>query len=413
MRNEHLKDEATYDQDRLDRHLWREARATGLSRRALLKRFTAGLAAAAASGILPGMFCQKARAAGTIITPDPAFLTTVGGNNYEMRWDAVNHDDYFVANEHFYIRDHTNSVVIDPDTWSLTLTGSGVENEVALTYDELADMEQVSVVKFMECAGNGRAFFKLQQGTPAPGGQWHLGAVGVAKWTGVRLRDVLELAGVKETAVDVMPQGLDPVAGANGHVRRPMPVEKALDDETILALQMNDVPLPADHGGPVRVVVPGWIGIASIKWVGSITVSETPLITPFNSTLYTLIESPNTTGPVITSQNVKSAFELPYPATFSRGVHTLYGRSWSGAGAIKHVEFSDDGEHWHMAELIAPNYSQAWVRWKVTYNAKPGTYNLRVRAVDDAGNTQPDTVPFNKNGYMFGAVVKHPLTVTA
>ncbi|OAI54592.1 oxidoreductase [Planctomycetaceae bacterium SCGC AG-212-F19] len=417
MRNDSLKNEATYDQDRLDRYLWQEARATGMSRREVLKRFTATLAGAAAAGILPGMFCQRAHAdpPGTVITTDPNFLTSVGGNNYEMRWDAVKHKDYFVANDHFYIRNHFSTPVISSDTWQLNITGDGVDHPVTLTYDELTDMEHHTVVKFMECAGNGRGFFGIQQGTPAPGGQWHLGAVGVAKWKGVRLSEVLELACVKETAVDVMPAGLDnPGTSPNGNVRRPMPIEKALDEDTILAFEMNDQPLPADHGGPVRVVVPGWVGIASIKWVGSITVSTTPVITPYNSTLYTLIEPPSTTGPALTTQNVKSAFELPFPATLSAGHVTLHGRSWSGTGRIKHVEFSHDGgATWHKAELHEPNLPEAWVRWKVRWHAEAGSYNLMARATDSEGHVQPDTVPFNKNGYMFWAVVKHPVTVTA
>ena len=132
----------------------------------------------------------------------------------------------------------------------------------------------------IECAGNGRSLFGSQQGTPAAGSAWKLGAIGVARWRGVPLREVLERAGITRRAVDVLPEGLDAtvVAGGadQGHVRRPLPVEKALDD-ALLAYEMNGAPLPPDHGFPVRLVVPGWIGIASIKWLGRIEVADRPL----------------------------------------------------------------------------------------------------------------------------------------
>ena len=135
----------------------------------------------------------------------------------------------------------------------------------------------------IECAGNGRSFFTSQQGTPATGSQWGLGAVGVARWRGVPLGAVLDRAGITRRAVDVMPEGLDATVVADGvdqgHVRRPLSVGKALDD-VLLAYEMNGAPLPPDHGLPVRLVVPGWVGIASIKWLGRIEVSDRPLFSP-------------------------------------------------------------------------------------------------------------------------------------
>jgi DMSO/TMAO reductase YedYZ molybdopterin-dependent catalytic subunit len=149
------------------------------------------------------------------------------------------------------------------------------------------------VVCAIECAGNGRSFFTAQQRQPMTGTPWRLGAIGVAAWRGVPLSVVLERSGITREAVDVMPSGLDPdlvMAGVNyGRVRRPIPVAKALDD-VILAYEMNGEPLPPDSGYPVRVIVPHWAGIASIKWVGQIEVSATPLVSYWNTQAYRLWE---------------------------------------------------------------------------------------------------------------------------
>jgi len=168
-------------------------------------------------------------------------------------------------------------------------------------------MEEVTETKFIECAGNGRSFFELFQGRRASGTQWKLGAIGVAEWSGVRLRELLERAAVKSTALDVRPKGLDSL-----NVRRPMPIEKAMEDDTLVVYGMNGEVLPQDHGYPVRMLVPGWVGIANIKWVGSIEVSESPLYSPWNTDTYVLIGDAYPDRPVLTTQGVKSAFELPW-----------------------------------------------------------------------------------------------------
>ncbi|CAM5409154.1 hypothetical protein SCALM49S_08165 [Streptomyces californicus] len=149
-------------------------------------------------------------------------------------------------------------------------------------FADLLGLPAVTRTAFVECAGNGRAFFTSQQGQAVTGTAWTLGAIGTARWRGVRLADVLRRAGIGRHAVDVLPRGLDAEVvtdGVNlGRVRRPLPVAKALDD-VLLAYEMNGVPLPPDHGFPVRLIVPSWVGIANIKWVGDIEVSGEPLLT--------------------------------------------------------------------------------------------------------------------------------------
>ena len=410
MDRDQFLDESVYDEDRLERHLWRQRRRTGLSRRHLL-RLLVGAAGAAAVGAVPWM-ARAACERGGVVKPTPTDLFRIHGTNREMLWEAMRGRGYAVPNELFFVRNHTCTARIDAATWRLRVEGAAVRRPFQLGYDELVAMGAVTVTKAIECAGNGRDFFGTQQGTPAAGTQWRLGAIGVAQWTGVPLRKVLERAGLGKAAVDVMPEGLDDEVADQGHVRRPLPIEKALRSDTLLVYAMNGQPLSPDHGAPVRLLVPGWAGIASIKWVGRIEVASEPLFSPWNTVMYRLVGDAYPSSPLVTSQVVKSAFELPFPATLAAGPQVLQGRAWSGRGKIARVDVSfDGGARWQRARLIAPNLAEAWVRWSIPWNAKPGSYVLMARARDVRGEAQPATVPFNTQGYFFGALVKHPVTV--
>jgi DMSO/TMAO reductase YedYZ molybdopterin-dependent catalytic subunit len=239
-----------------------------------------------------------------------------------------------------------------------------------------------------------------------------LGGIGVAEWTGVPLKELLDRARMGRRAVDVMPVGLDEQG-----VRRPMRVAKAVEEDTILAYAMNGEPLAPDHGFPGRVLVPGWAGIASIKWVGSIVVSDRPLLSRWNTEVYVLkgldhAPPSHPYGWPVTTQAVKSALELPWPARLPPGAITIRGRSWSGAGAIGKVEVSTDGgRRWKPARLLPPNIPMAWTRWEFDWHGSPGMYAIRARATDDHGNTQPDRAAWNELGYLYDAVIPHPVTV--
>lgn len=414
MRNDQLKNEAVYNQDRHDRYLWQQTRVTGLSRRRVLQLLAAGVLGARYAWPRTPVFQVSADDSCVVKPTPPELFIARGGPNFEMRFDALPHHEYLVPNELFFIRSHACTPRLDAGTWRLRIDGDAVKSPVELTYDDILGLDAVTVRRFVECAGNGRGFFGIQQGRMATGAQWFLGAIGVAEWTGVRLRDLLELAGLKNTAVEVMPEGLDAP-----RVRRPIPIEKALEDDTLLVYGMNGEALPEDHGFPARVLVPGWVGVASIKWVGHIEVSETPLFSPFGSTVppfetqtYRLFgEEYPPEGVLLTLQNVKSAFELPFPAELAAGKQVLHGRSWSGNGTIEQVEVSFDGGDWQRAHLRSHNLPQAWVRWAIKWDAEPGEHVLRARATDETGQVQPDTVPFNRLGYTFGAIVNHPVTV--
>jgi sulfane dehydrogenase subunit SoxC len=409
-----LQNEALYGAARADELIWQRSKALGVSRRRLLQWLAIGGASALVGGAWPRRVqaAQEAAAQDLVVKPTPPELFFDYGSNKEMRWQNLAQRGYVVPNELFFVRNHTRTPRIDVSTWRLKVEGSGVRRPLDVSYDALQSMPSVSVIRTIECAGNGRSFFEVAYGKKAQGTQWRLGAVGVAEWTGVRLRDILDRAGLKRTAKDVMPEGLDDLK-----VRRPMSIAKAMAADTILAYAMNGVPLPPDHGSPVRVLVPGWIGVANIKWVGRIEVSEETLFSHWNTDTYVLLgsdyqPSPPAKGPILSLQNLKSALELEMGAQIRAGRHRVTGRSWSPVGTITRVEYSlDHGLTWQLARLQEPRIPQAWTQWDFDWDAKPGQYTIRIRASDDHGHGQPDRVPWNDQGYLYNAVVDHPVVV--
>jgi sulfane dehydrogenase subunit SoxC len=346
------------------------------------------------------------------VKPTPSELFISHGLNQEMRWEQLYGRGYLTPTPLFFIRNHDPTPSIDVKTWRLKVEGPGVERPLELPYDDLLRMPSRSVTCYIECAGNGRSFFKDVNNQPAKGTQWRLGAYGVAEWTGVPLAEILKRAGLKRSAIDVMPTGLD-----TRKIERPMPVAKALEEDTLLAYAMNGDILPPDHGFPVRAVVPGWVGIANIKWVGRIVVSEAPLFVEKNTTDYVLIgpdfpEHPPAKGPILSLQTMKSAVALPWPATLNAGPNLIRGYAWSPHGKIAQVDYSlDGGANWAKAALREPNIPRGGVKWDFAWEAHPGAYTIMTRATDDKGKTQPLTVPWNELGYEFWAVLRHPVTV--
>ncbi|MFI9832342.1 sulfite oxidase [Streptomyces sp. NPDC051913] len=412
--------ETAYDRRRLRQWLAGEARADGVSRRDMLRL----LAAAGGALAVPAGLNTPATAATSpgIVKPLPDEWFTVRGTNAETRFAALAETGYHTPVERFFVRNHTSTPVLDAADWTLTVHGDGLAHGrgAEFTLDDLKRLPAVTRTAFVECAGNGRSLFTTQQGQSVTGTAWTLGAIGTARWRGARLADVLHRAGLSRAAVDVLPRGLDAdyvtADGTNlGRVRRPLPVSKALDD-VLLAYEMNGEPLPYDHGHPVRVLVPSWIGIASIKWVGDIEVSAQPLYSPWNTDFYRLFGDaypPGGSAP-LTRQTVKSAWELAWGAGLAAGQeHRLTGRSWSGAGGIVRVDVSTDGgTRWRRARLHDTAHRDGWVRWSTDWRPPaPGSYSLLARATDSAGRTQPDTAAANTQGYLFDAVVRHPVTV--
>lgn len=334
--------------------------------------------------------------------------------NAEMRFEIMAGRPYHTPNSFFFVRSYSPTPRIDIDSWRLRVGGDGVRRPLELGYDDLLKMPSRTFIRYVECAGNGRSFFDTLMGRPAEGDQWLLGAYGLAEWTGVPLSEVLERAGVKPTAVEVMPSGLD-----ESKVERPIPIDKAMADDTLLAYRMNGDILPPDHGFPLRLLAPGWVGVANIKWVGSITVSEKRLFVSKNTQSYVLIgpdypPQPPARGPALTTGVLKSACALPWPAILQAGFQMVTGYAWSPFGRIDRVDVSlDGGVSFQPARLTGPNIEAAGCRWEFSFQARPGRMTITPRATDDRGNRQHDLSGqrWNERGYLFGATAPHTVEV--
>jgi DMSO/TMAO reductase YedYZ molybdopterin-dependent catalytic subunit len=341
---------------------------------------------------------------------DPELMIDTGtGVDFETRLDRL--PGHLTPIDRFFIRNHAPTPRLDVATWRLAIDGSGVREPRTYTYADLWKFPLVSVVRTIECAGNGRKHFGEAYGRTFEGTQWGRGAIGTAEWTGIRLRDLLEPAGIARGAREVMPEGLDDVRG-----RRPMPLSRALAEDTVLALAMNGEVLSPDHGYPARVVVSGWLGAASIKWVGRILVAEQPVHVPWNTEDYVLIGPDHPArrpalGVPIAEVPVTSLVELPWPARLEPGTQVIRGRAYAGEGRVERVEYQMDEGPWQEATLLPPNVPAAWVRWQFLWDARPGEHVLRVRATDDRGRSQPDRVPWNDLGYQYNGVLAHPLHI--
>ena len=409
-----LLHESEYDAERAER-----LASTRLSRRGLLRLGGASVGVAALSSFASAPSFAQVPA---IVKPTPADLFIERSTNAEMRWSAMKGQGYLTPTDRFFVRNHTSTPVLDARDWRLTLWGDGLHGRdpVHFTYGQLRDLPAVTRTALVECAGNARSLYTTQQGQAVSGTAWTLGAVGAARWRGVRLAEVLRRAGLARDAVDLLPRGLDDpyVSGGTdyGRVRRPLPVAKALDD-VILAYEMNGEPLPYDHGHPVRLIVPNWVGIASIKWLGDIEVSTRPLTSPWSTDWYRLLgeaHPPGGSAP-ITRQTLKSGLQLPFGATLESGrVHRLTGRAWSAHAPVRAVGGDvDGGASWRPARLHDGPRRGAWVRWSLPWRPeRPGPATLLTRTTDAAGNTQPDRAVHNTQGYLFDAVVRHPVIVT-
>ncbi|ONM46410.1 molybdopterin-binding oxidoreductase [Nocardia donostiensis] len=346
-----------------------------------------------------------------VVKPTPPELMEDFGDGLNYGTRLSNHPGYLTPIDRFFVRNHGATPVIDARTWQLRVDGSGVRRPVVFSYEQLWEMPLTSVVRAIQCAGNGRVFFAERFGREAEGTQWRTGALSTAEWTGVRLRELLERAGPTVYARDVMPEGLDEL-----RFDRPMPLAKAMADDTIVALAMNGEVLPCDHGFPARVVVSGWVGTASVKWVGRIQVAAEELHSYWNTRDYVLA-GPGypRVGPAegvpITVVPPMSVIELDWPAVIPSGARTIRGRAFSGADRVVRVAVQADDAAWRQARLLEPNIAGAWVRWEIDWLATPGEHGLRVRATDAQGNVQPDTVPWNDHGCLYNAVVAHPVRV--
>jgi sulfite oxidase len=306
-------------------------------------------------------------------------------------------------NELFFVRNNYDGPVIDPGRYVLRVDGE-VESPLTLTLDDLRRLEQVTQTVTLECAGNGRSFHK----PPASGIQWEHGAVGTAVWRGVRLAEVLRLARPRPSARHVVPDGNDapPTPQAPDFIRS-HPLWKAMEPHTMIALEMNGQPLPHLHGGPARLLVPGWIGSASIKWLTRLTLAEQEWQGPFMQRSY---RSPRVDDPAQTyslqSLECKSVIVSPLDgAQLAPGPHAVSGFAWAGEGTVVAVDVSTDGgQKWTPATLGPEAGRYAWRRWELAWTPGAGAHVVMARASDSLGRYQPSSRPRDPQGYRWNVI---------
>ena len=311
-----------------------------------------------------------------------------------------------------YVLVHYDIPDTDPEGWRLTL-GGRVLRPLDLDLDALRARPAVTRRVTLECAGNGRARL-----SPRPVSQpWLVEAVGTAEWTGVPLAALLAEAGVAEEAVEAVFTGADHgiERGVEQDYRRSLPLAAAADParDVLVAYAMNGAPLPPQHGSPLRLVVPGWYGMAHVKWLHDITLTDTPYTGFQQSVAYRLRQEAADPGEPVSLMAPRALMVPPgFPDFMSRtrvvrpGSVSLIGRAWSGHGPISRVEISEDGGVvWTDAERRHdPAHPWAWCAWRHMWTATPGLRHLTVRATDAAGNVQPLTGPWNRGGFANNAV---------
>jgi DMSO/TMAO reductase YedYZ molybdopterin-dependent catalytic subunit len=327
--------------------------------------------------------------------------------NLETPLDQV--DSYLIPADLFYVRSHFAAPRLEPASYQLRIDGA-VRNPFSLTYPQLRDMPSETRVATLECAGNGRVFLVPQ----AAGAQWELGAVGNAEWTGVPLAALLERAGLEDDACEIVLEGADrgtpveaPVPPGQISYARSLPRGKAVQREVLIAYQMNGRDLPLDHGYPVRAVVPGHYGMASVKWLTHVEAVREPFRGYWQTSDYAFWEEMDG-KPVrraLGEMKLKSEIARPrvYETVTPDQVYTVSGVAWAGDAEVTGIAVSTDGgQTWAEAEFVDPVQRHAWRRWKLDWLTpkKPGRYTLMARARDANGNVQPETHDPRFGSYM-------------
>jgi DMSO/TMAO reductase YedYZ molybdopterin-dependent catalytic subunit len=323
---------------------------------------------------------------------------------------------FVTPNPQFYVRCHFNVPRLDAAAWRLKVEGA-VERPLTLTYDDVRHMPTRSQYTTLECAGNGRDFLVPK----AKGVQWGVGAVSNAEWAGTPLTAVLDRAGLKGNAVEVVLEGADegkvPDQPGPIHFSRGIPVETARRLDVILAHRMNGADLPVPHGFPVRAVVPGWYGMASIKWLTRILVTDRPYKGRFQTVDYSrYVEQDGKKVLVpLREMDVKSVITSPaagaeVPA--NKPTHVL-GAAWTADAQVSKVEVSaDGGKTWATARLLGQPVPNAWRLWEYDWVPRAaGKAKLLTRATDSRGRVQPAAHDPDRRHYMISFVPPVEVTV--
>ena len=311
--------------------------------------------------------------------------------------------DYHTPERVFFVRNNYDGAPVDPAQWSVKIEGE-VDNPVVLRLDDLRRLPSVTHDVLIECAGNGRSFHQPR----ASGIQWQHGAVGNQQWRGVRLADVLALARPRAAARHVAFDGSDkpPTAQAPDFIRS-VPLWKALSPYTLLAFEMAGKPIPHLHGGPVRAIIPGFVGSASVKWLERILVLTEEFDGFYMKSNYTAPRVDNDKEVYsLQSLEVKSVIVSPADgAKLPPGRTTAWGWAWAGEGELTGIDLSTDGgKTWTAGQLVGPSDRYAWRKWEHAWDAAAGSHTIMARATDSLGRVQPTSRAFNRLGYRWNVI---------
>ena len=324
---------------------------------------------------------------------------------------------YITPNDLFFVRHHWNPMYPGAKTWALTVDGE-VENPLRLTLADLKRLPKTTVTCVLQCAGNGRSLHR----PIVPGVQWKYGAVGNARWGGVRVSEIMRKAGLKESAHYLHTFGSDKPPGKVPPFHRSVEMEKVLAD-AIVAYEMNGQPLPQLHGAPARLVVPGWAGDHWMKWLVRLSPQPAPQKGFYMDVAYRYPDKPGEPGVAFKPEEMHPVTELfvksnitQAPATAKAGVPvTITGFAFSGTPDVAKVELTDDnGATWRDAELGAEHDPHAWRLWSYRYVPKAaGKVQLAARATDSRGSVQPKDAVWNQSGYLYNSWQTAEIEVTA
>ncbi|WP_096200154.1 sulfite oxidase [Bacillus sp. FJAT-45350] len=320
-------------------------------------------------------------------------------------------DTDIVNDSLFYKRNHFSYPTLSNSNYWLPLNGS-VTTPQMFSIQDIMRFPSKTIKVVLECSGDKRSFFEPK----VFGEQWEKGAISQGYWKGVPLRTLLELSGITEEAREVVVEGYD--YGERKDLNniytytRSLPLEKALHPDTIIAYKYNNQPIPFKHGHPLRLIVPQWYAMASVKWIKQITVIDSTFIGPFQSIDYVYYpnKDDNKDAFPVTTMNVSSTIQQPQDMEIlNTGKHVLQGIAWTGEGYIESVEIStDDGNTWSDATLENQNKSgYEWTSWFYEWNVlEKGEYTIKTRATDSYNRTQPLEPFWNRKGYGYNAADK-------
>lgn len=387
---------------------------------------------------------------------DVGLLTDLNATNQGGAW--WNFDTYVTPVEQFYIRNEYPTPRaeidrrVDPRYWRLKIHGDAVERPIEIGYEDLLKMPSRSMISVMQCAGNGRSLFWEQQDMlEAPqkvsGNGWGLGGVGMAEWQYVPMSHIFGLVGLKPNAkACLFWSGVDGKApNTNSDTGRPMPTSEIVDraDDIGLAFKMNGKPLAPDHGAPVRAFVPGWCGGASTKWLTEIKIASHdfwgrlntighsmvgpayPPPKPAPEDEFRFVKPENVIGVPVTWHTMRSLITVPLtlskqprmpsnyplargePPTLKAGPQSIRGYAWAPQSGVRRVDVRINGGGWQEARLIDPQPNPyTWRRFEIPFDPQPGEHLIETRTMDNRGQVQPASVPYNEGGYDCSAIPK-------